>query len=232
MRLAFLLALAATAAPAAAASFDCTRASAPDEVAICADRALSALDALVGRAYAEARRAPRGGGDPTDRADALADARSFNARKRRCGADVPCLVSAHVGALEDLAVDGSSVGVPDWVAATDMTAGLPPEGRAMPEREGECTRSRITEIGGRLAGDATFSSGASVGFADGGSQVSYDKVPGIVTSRRGDPVLICLTSMPKRCPPGDDRGRSFTTTNLRTHRSWSEPDSEHRCGGA
>lgn len=224
--------LAVSAGPAAAASFDCTRASAPEEVAICRNDKLSALDVLVDRAYGEAHKAPGAAGDPTDKAHALADARSFNARKQRCGADVACLVSAHVGALEDLAVDGSTVAVPAWVAATDMTAGVPPESKAMPVREGECALSRITGIGGRLEGDTSFSSGASVEFANGGSQVSYDKVPGIVTSRRGDPVLICLTALPKHCPPGDDRGRSFTSTNLRTGKSWSEGDAEHRCGGA
>ncbi len=231
MRFAMLLALAVSASPAAAASFDCTRASAPDEVAICANSKLSALDVLVARAYGEAHRTPGADGDPADRADALADARAFNARKQRCGADVGCLMSAHVGALEDLAVDGSSVRVPAWVAATDMAVGLPPEG-AMPAREGDCARSRIDLIGARLEGDRDFSSGTTVGFANGGMQVSYDRVPGIVGSRRGDPVLICLTALPKRCPPGDDRGRSYTTTNLRTGQSWSEWDSQHRCGGA
>ena len=95
-----------------------------------------------------------------------------------------CLVAAHVGVLEDLAVDGSTVAVPAWVAATDMAVGLPPESDAMPKREGACAQSRIAAIGGRLEGDTAFSSGSSVAFANGGSQVSYSKVPGIVTSRR------------------------------------------------
>lgn len=232
MRCAPFLALTLLAGPAAAASFDCTRASSPEEVAICGSTKLSALDVLVARAYAEARKPPGAAGDPSDRADALADARSFNARKRRCGADVACLVAAHVGVLEDLAVDGSTVAVPAWVAATDMAVGLPPESDAMPKREGACAQSRIAAIGGRLEGDTAFASGSSVAFANGGSQVSYSKVPGIVTSRRGDPVLVCLTALPKHCPPGDDRGRSFTSTNLRTGESWSEGDTEHRCGGA
>lgn len=232
MRFAMVLALAVSAGPAAAASFDCTRAAAPDEVAICGNSKLSALDVLVARAYAEAHKAPGADGDPEDKGHALADARLFNARKARCGADVACLMSAHVGVLEDLAADGSGVSVPDWVAATDMTVGIPPETKAMPTREGDCATSQIAEIGGRLEGDTTFSSGTTVGFANGGSQVSYDKVPGIVASRRGDPVLICLTALPKHCPPGDDRGRSFTSTNLRTRQSWSAWDSQHRCGGA
>ncbi len=51
-------------------------------------------------------------------------------------------------------------------------------------------------------------------------------------SRPGDPVRICLVSIPKHCPPGDNRGRTYKTTNLRTHRAWTLPDSEHMCGGA
>jgi uncharacterized protein len=231
MRIVSLLALLALTSPAAAASFDCSKASAPDEVAICGNSKLSALDVLVARAYGEAHK-PGADGDTEDKAHALADARSFNARKTKCGADVACLMSAHVGVLEDLNVDGSSVQVPDWVAATDMTVGLPPEGKTMPAQEGHCSRSRITLIGGRLEGDTNFSSGSTVGFANGGLQVSYDKVPGIAASKLGDPVLICLTALPKHCPAGDDRGKNFTTTNLRTKQSWSESDSEHRCGGA
>lgn len=232
MRIAVLLALAVSCGPALAASFDCTRAAAPDEIAICRDSKLSALDDLVARAYAQAHRTPGADGDPKDRADALADARAFQARKAGCKGDVPCLMSAHAGALEDLAIDGSSVAVPDWLAATDMVAAVPPETATRPRREGECVQTRVSDIGGRLEGDTDYSTGTSIAFADGARQVSYDKLAGIVGSRRGDPALVCLTSLPKHCPPGDDRGRSYTVTNLRTRQSWSEGEDQHRCGGA
>lgn len=39
-------------------------------------------------------------------------------------------------------------------------------------------------------------------------------------------------SLPQHCPPGDNRGKIYTTTNMRTVKSWTLPDSEHRCGGA
>lgn len=232
MRLALLLAALSLAGPAAAASFDCTKATSPDEAAVCANPKLSALDVLVDRAYGEARRGYGGAPDPADRAHALDDARDFNARKRRCGADLGCLTAAHAGALEDFLAYGSSVQVPAWVSATSMTPSVPVETRALPAREGACARTRVAAVGGRLEGDPDFSSGTTVSFANGGAQVSYDRVPAIVASRRGDPVLMCLTSIPKHCPPGDDRGRSYTSTNLRTHASWSLGDSQHRCGGA
>lgn len=41
-----------------------------------------------------------------------------------------------------------------------------------------------------------------------------------------------LIFVPKDCPPGDDRGRVYETTNLRTHEVWQTHDDPHMCGGA
>lgn len=57
-------------------------------------------------------------------------------------------------------------------------------------------------------------------------------LPAIKNSRVGDHVLNCLVFIPKDCPKGDDRGRIYTVTNLRTLESWTLPDSQHSCGGA
>ena len=95
-----------------------------------------------------------------------------------------------------------------------------------------CGGSTITDIGPRLEGDTDNSSGTSVFYENRGSQVSYDKVAAILKSRKGDHVLICLVFVPKNCPTGDDRGKIYTTTNLRTLQSWTLPDSQHSCGGA
>lgn len=69
-------------------------------------------------------------------------------------------------------------------------------------------------------------------YAKGRWQVDYNLIPGIHSSRRGDRVLLCLTEVPVGCPLGDDRGRTYKGTNLRTLDSWSALDSEHSCGGA
>ena len=69
-------------------------------------------------------------------------------------------------------------------------------------------------------------------LANGVYGVSYEQVPAVQASRRGDRVITCLISIPQHCPPGDARGRVYTTTNLRTEESWTLPDSQHRCGGA
>jgi len=104
----------------------------------------------------------------------------------------------------------------------------------LPKNILQCGGSVITLIGGRLEGDSNFSTGTTVAFKNGGLQVSYEKEVPIVKSKVGDHVLICLVFIPnpKDCPPGDARGRQYTTTNLRTLESWTLPDSEHNCGGA
>ena len=100
----------------------------------------------------------------------------------------------------------------------------------LPTRIGQCVATRITMIGNRL--ENTPGSGSAVGMANGGYQVSYDQVPAVDRSRSGDPVSMCLVLVPSGCPTGDSRGKTYRTTNLRTHAGWTLPDSEHLCGGA
>lgn len=74
-------------------------------------------------------------------------------------------------------------------------------------------------------------SGSAVSFMNGGYQVSYTQVPEVDASKTGDKVMMCLLSVPSNCPAGDNRGKNYTTTNIRTGQSWTLPDSEHNCGG-
>jgi hypothetical protein len=115
-------------------------------------------------------------------------------------------------------------------AILSLALGTPAGAGGLPERVGACANTRIKAIGTRLEGMPD--SGSAVSFANGGDQVSYDTVPAIVHSKAGDPVRMCLVSIPRHCPKGDNRGRVYRTTNLRTHKSWKLPDSEHMCGGA
>jgi len=94
--------------------------------------------------------------------------------------------------------------------------------------------TQVVGITARLEGEpqGSFESGAAINFANGGHQVSYDPEPALIASRPGDPAIMCLTTVPRACPPGDDRGRYYTVTNLCTRASWSLPDSQHLCGGA
>lgn len=104
--------------------------------------------------------------------------------------------------------------------------------QGMPDEVGQCVESTIAKIGGRLEDDPSFRSGTAVRFANGGYQVRHSRVEPVILSRVGDPVRICLVRVPQGCPPGDDRGRVYATTNLRTGGSWRMSDSSHRCGGA
>jgi hypothetical protein len=105
----------------------------------------------------------------------------------------------------------------------------PAEAASLPTVVGTCSETAIEEIGTRLG---TPDSGSVVSFVNGGVQISYDPVPGIINSQAGDPVNVCLVFVPEDCPPGDDRGKIYRTTNLRTGESWELPDSQHSCGGA
>lgn len=107
--------------------------------------------------------------------------------------------------------------------------GEPARAEELPTEIGACSETTIEDIGYRL-GDPD--SGSAISYANGGGQVSYDTIPEIHRSRVGDPVRLCLVSIPEDCPPGDDRGKVYSATNLRTGESWEAPDSQHSCGGA
>ena len=106
----------------------------------------------------------------------------------------------------------------------------------VPKRVGECVNTRVYKVETRLQDGETSKpipgSGSAIEFANGGYQVSYDQLPEVDGSRPGDPIKMCLVSIPKHCPPGDKRGRVYKSTNLRTKQSWTLPDAEHSCGGA
>lgn len=109
-------------------------------------------------------------------------------------------------------------------------------GDELPTHPGTCAWTKIKRLEHRLGegknGPFLPDSGSAVEFTNGGSQVSYEELDAVHHSRVGDPVMMCLVSIPHPCPRGDNRGRVYTTTNLRTEESWTMADSEHRCGGA
>ena len=100
----------------------------------------------------------------------------------------------------------------------------------LPTTVGQCTQTSVKSIGTRL--EDTPGSGSAISYSNGGDQVSYDQVPGIDGSQAGDPIKLCLVSLPQNCPPGDDRGKIYSAVNQRTGATWTESDSEHSCGGA
>ncbi len=103
-------------------------------------------------------------------------------------------------------------------------------------RVGQCQVTRIEMVApqarpGQPRSDFGPSS-TSVSFANGVHQFSYDLEWPVMLSRPGDRARVCLVSIPQHCPPGDDRGRDYAVTNLRTGAKWRLYDSQHMCGGA
>jgi hypothetical protein len=95
---------------------------------------------------------------------------------------------------------------------------------------GQCSQTTISAIGYRLTDSP--SSGSSVGFTNGGAQVSYRSDNAVENSSVGDKAIMCLVELPKDCPVGDQRGRVYLTVNQRLNRFWVIADSSHTCGGA
>lgn len=105
----------------------------------------------------------------------------------------------------------------------------------LPDQIGTCVFTHVKSVETRLqeaGGKPIPDSGSAINFVNGGYQVSYDQIPEVDSSQVGDRVMMCLAFVPSNCPVGDDRGKIYTTTNFRTGRSWTLPDSEHDCGGA
>ncbi|MDQ6868956.1 MAG: hypothetical protein M3178_11330 [Pseudomonadota bacterium] len=124
-----------------------------------------------------------------------------------------------------------------FIAVLSLAICAPARAGDLPRRVGECVNTTIKSVGTRLD---TPGSGSALSFENGGDQVGYETVPAIEQSRKGDPVRICLISLPipykesglSGCPKGDNRGSVYRTTNLRTHKTWTMADSAHMCGGA
>ncbi|MBL8538090.1 MAG: hypothetical protein JNM59_11860 [Hyphomonadaceae bacterium] len=99
-----------------------------------------------------------------------------------------------------------------------------------PQSVGECVETTVASTGARLEGAPD--SGSAITYGNGLGQVDYSVLPGVANAQIGDPISLCLVSVPENCPPGDDRGRVYTATNLRTNETWTASDSQHSCGGA
>ena len=235
---AFMLLLAGLLAggdPAAAASFDCARASSKDEKVVCADPVLSMLDERLAKAYREAVKRVDGQADGVRQV-----ALDFIADRFACGDDRACLAAVSVGALQNYGWLGAKVASPPaGITAQTLAKGedVADDG-ALPRGVGQCVKTKVAGVHPRLGdgsgrfSDADYDSGTGIEFANEGYQVSYEREPALIASKAGDPVLMCLVITPRRCPPGDDRGNFYLVTNERTKGTWLLADSQHLCGGA
>jgi hypothetical protein len=101
---------------------------------------------------------------------------------------------------------------------------------AVPTKVGQCVATSLKTIATRLEG--VPDSGSLVIYANNIVGESYDTIKAITKAKVGDKITLCLTSIPKGCPPGDNRGKFYSALDLRTHGKWNLPDAEHMCGGA
>ena len=211
------------------ASFDCIKAAAPDEVAICANPELAGLDRLVAAAYQDLQR--RLGTAMANRIHL-----PFLRARRACKSDAFCIFGRQVAEIPSFRTLGVKIEPPAWLTTINT-----PDYNQLKKmlNVGECAVATVTEISYRLCApdDANVcipnpGSGSFVNLSNGISGVSYEKVEQIHRSEVGDPVIACLSEVPKDCPPSDDRGYVWGVTNQRTGESWQLPDAEHQCGGA
>lgn len=195
------------------ASFDCTRAATGTERLICSDGRAGVADIRLAWVY----RALLHRSDPTGRA-ALQEAQRTWLKRRDACATAQCLDTLYSDRLDALerAFDARNRVL-----------------RAHLAHVGDCETTRIDFIGPRLEEtEGQEPDGTSVGMENGVGLVSYAREAPALRSRIGDPVRVCLAAIPHGCPKGDDRGREYAVTNLRTGGRWRMPDAEHECGGA
>jgi uncharacterized protein len=232
-------------------SFDCAKAAYADEKAICGDRRLAELDRANAAGLAQYMRQENV--DQSFRKDAQETAGEFLLDRRGCGDNRLCIVDAQMEELDYIANQtkiarnpGYTFEIdpppPAWVAGYRMQfidQLARPLGSGVPTEVGDCAQAKITRISGRFTdrlippNSATGNDGGtSVGFSNDFGQVSYSYEPPIAASHIGDDVIICLHSLPRNCPPDDDRGKKYSTTNLRTKQWWTLSDVQHMCGGA
>ena len=225
-----LLLACATSEGAADPSFDCNRAQAPDEKAICASPDLSKLDSLVAAAFATYKAENQ----PTEKV-----ARGLLQDRQACGDDKACIAAAQVNALDTYGGDAD----PYRALLTRLIAGKAEQtggadhmfSTAPPQTLAQCVKTRIkdftTRFGNPLRGSRA-DTGIFIDYDNGGYIYSYDRGSNFDGIAQGQPVVLCLMSIPRDCPAGDDRGRVYYTLDLATRQSWVSGDSEHGCGGA
>lgn len=224
-----LLALSATAG-AADPSFDCAKAQAPDEKAICASPELSKLDSLVAAEFATFQATFQ----PREKV-----ARELLESRQACGDEFACIAAAQLNALDTYGGDADPYTdmLTKLIAKKAEQVGTSEEGfsKSPPQKLAQCEKTRIKELTtrfGRPLADAVPDTGIFIEYDNGGYIYDYDRDSSFDGTAKGQPVVLCLMSIPRDCPTGDDRGRVYYTLDLVTRQSWISGDSEHGCGGA
>jgi len=77
------------------------------------------------------------------------------------------------------------------------------------QKVGDCAITTIMRITARIEGTSAHDTGSAIVYANGVSGVSYEYVPPLHASRIGDQVRLCLVSIFKSYPPGDDADKNI-----------------------
>lgn len=210
--------------PGFAASFDCTKVSTLVETAICSDSELSSLDDSLAVRYKQALRHAFSVTQVKERQ------RAWLKQRNTCKT-AGCLQEAYRARLAEL---------------TATTSSQPVASSGLPVRIDECVTTQLVDKNTRF-------DGAKPGEVGGEVYVSFANQVGLyITSiphlapgvdpdaymartqdfARGDKVRLCLVSLPEDCPPGDDRGKVYSVSNLKNQMSFIGIDAWHTCGGA
>src|SRR5262249_34142766 len=148
-------------------SFDCAKATQPDEKAICADPQLAAMDQLIAQAYKDF--------EPEFDTDKKTIARSLLADRHACGDDPTCIPAVLPNAL---APDGTTEQWPQSYAealiakrALDTAAAAPKNAeQPIPTRVGTCALTHISALTTRFSDDLANASpdeGSGIELANG-----------------------------------------------------------------
>lgn len=213
-------------------SFDCSQATNDYEHAICNNKYLSQMDAVLSLMYR---------GIPKD-ASGRHEHKLWNKLRKDCHADVDCIFNLQMRSYNAMN-DARSDPWPPWLRnmakhfnrqrPVGQGGGDIGWGVHLPKQIGACVRTTFTVISDRFGGDprSPDAAGMSALLSNGGFVTTYGADQVLISSRVGDPVEMCLTSLPDHCPPDDERGKEYSITNLRTHGRTILPDAQHMCGG-
>lgn len=216
-------------------SFNCAVAGTTDEKAICADPVLSTIDTIVAEAFAAYQPAHR---------SKTQVARDLLKDRAGCGGDRACIAAVLSGSLFTFTYDNSENHPPPAWVETYATALMGHKATlfarrggssALPTRPGDCARTRVETVTTRFGEPIDYENadaGTAIAFDNGLYQVSYGRGDEFFDVAAGDDAIVCLMSIPRDCPAGDERGRVYYTLDLKTQTHWALADSQHLCGGA
>jgi len=121
------------------------------------------------------------------------------------------------------------------VSSSLVVSAIPALSAPPPTQIGKCTDTFIEQVSTRSSAGSRRSvpgSSTSVNLTNGIYLVSYDEITPLKKFKVGEKVKLCLLSIPRDCPPADNRGRTYRLLSYRTRQSVKLPNSQHSCGGA